>query len=305
MQPVEAPSAKTKKRMSPQRLAAEIARLDRLLVLALLAFAFLLGSFAARNSDFWMHLATGRALAQGRYTFGTDPFAYTTAGVYWANHSWFGDWLLYVFSLAMDGIDRPATGKVLVAGKALLVVLLAWVLLAIRRRNQSAWVPVVCVALGILVLSPRLYLQPIIVSFMFMGLTLYLLAREGKRTKTAETGRLGVLLTSAPGRLYALPLLFLIWVNFDSWFLLGPVLVALCLIGEFLQEKLAPLRTADDAPQPGELRARSSCWDLVWPPAWSTRILFMLSRCRPICSLCFSPSVCVRNPGFRACSSRP
>lgn len=250
------PSSVIRGKMSAERLAAEIARLDRLLVVALLAFAFLLGSFAARNSDFWMHLATGRALLRGPYTFGTDPFSYTTAGVYWANHSWLYDGLLYAVTQALGGIDGPAAGAVLVAGKALLAALLAGLLLAIRRRRQSIWLPVVCVALGMLVLSPRLYLQPTIFSFLGLGLTLYFLAREGKPTREPTTKPLGLLRTSAPARLYALPPLFLLWVNLDSWFLLGPMLLALGAIGDFLQEKLAPLRTAEDTPQPGEGRAQ-------------------------------------------------
>src|SRR4051812_12543808 len=60
-----------------------------------LAFAFLAASFPARNSDLWLHLATGRLLARGEYTFGADPFAYTTSGVYWANHAWLFDLCLY------------------------------------------------------------------------------------------------------------------------------------------------------------------------------------------------------------------
>src|SRR5690242_4756102 len=63
--------------------------------------AFLLASVAARNSDAWRHLATGRALLSGSYTFGTDPFSYTTEGVTWVNHAWLYDLLLYMAHLAL------------------------------------------------------------------------------------------------------------------------------------------------------------------------------------------------------------
>src|SRR5262249_16590607 len=66
-----------------------------LLAALVLAFAFLAASFAARNSALWLHLATGRLLARGEYVFGADPFAYTTKGVYWANHAWLFDLALY------------------------------------------------------------------------------------------------------------------------------------------------------------------------------------------------------------------
>ena len=67
----------------------------RILALLVMVLAFLTASFSARNSDLWFHLATGRLLAQGHFSFGTDPFAYTTQNVYWACHSWLFDLGLY------------------------------------------------------------------------------------------------------------------------------------------------------------------------------------------------------------------
>src|SRR6266576_2341022 len=61
---------------------------DCLLTFLVLVLAFLSASIIARNSDLWFHLATGRLLAQGEFSFGTDPFAYTSHGVYWPCHSW-------------------------------------------------------------------------------------------------------------------------------------------------------------------------------------------------------------------------
>src|SRR6266446_2532552 len=72
----------TKKRtappMTPARLARLTTRLDRAMIAIVLVLGFFLASFAVRNSDFWMHLATGRLIAQGNYVFGVDPFSYTT-----------------------------------------------------------------------------------------------------------------------------------------------------------------------------------------------------------------------------------
>jgi hypothetical protein len=52
-----------------------------------LAFAFLAGSVAARNSDLSLHLAAGRLVARGEHVVGVDPFAWTTEGTYWVNHA--------------------------------------------------------------------------------------------------------------------------------------------------------------------------------------------------------------------------
>src|SRR5262245_10116020 len=73
---------------SGERTDRALAVLDGLLVLSVLALSFLLASFAARNGDLWLHLASGRLLAEGNYKFGVDPFAHTTAGVNWVNPSW-------------------------------------------------------------------------------------------------------------------------------------------------------------------------------------------------------------------------
>ena len=189
--------------------------LDAALAGVVLLFGFLVASFAARNSDLWQHLATGRLLARGDYTFGADPFAYTTQGVYWANHSWLFDWLLY-------GLFTTAGGTVLVVLKALGVVALAWVLLRIRQPGSSV-LPAACTLLALLALSPRLLLQPAVLSYLFLGLTLWLLWRARSLPGPALK-RFGPLLV-----------LFALWVNLDSWFLLGPVLVALFWLGDTLQ----------------------------------------------------------------------
>src|SRR5262249_27123458 len=64
--------------------------LDGTLFLLLLVFAFLCASFKATNPDLFMHLATGRLIAQGSYTFGSDPFTFTSQGT-WVNNSWLFD----------------------------------------------------------------------------------------------------------------------------------------------------------------------------------------------------------------------
>src|SRR5438132_8345352 len=69
--------------------------LDRLFFLLVCALAFLLASTPARNSDLWLHLASGRLLAQGHFPGRTDPFASSTTGTFWVNHAWLSDALLY------------------------------------------------------------------------------------------------------------------------------------------------------------------------------------------------------------------
>src|SRR4051812_2062435 len=98
---------------SPERVRAERTRLDRVLVGAVLLLAFFLASFAATNSDLWMHLAAGRLIARGQYPFGADPFAYTTEGVRWVNSAWLSDLGLYSLAQTLGGPDTERGGAAL------------------------------------------------------------------------------------------------------------------------------------------------------------------------------------------------
>jgi tetratricopeptide (TPR) repeat protein len=251
--PPESPqpaSAKSKrKRLTVEGLQRIVARLDGLTVVLVLLLTFLLSSFAARNTDLWLHVATGRAMLQEHSFLQKDPFSFTAEGP-WVNHSWLLDLIVYgIFQWTggtnLENPDLSLTGPVLIGAKAMLMVILAWVLMSIRRPGQSVWLPAGFTALTMVVLSRWVSLQPKVISFLFLGLTLFFLQRP-----RGEAGEYKFVL-SRP--IIAIPLLFLLWVNLDEWFILGPITVALYLIGELAQQFLMPLRTGEDAPPPGHL----------------------------------------------------
>src|SRR6185437_8092889 len=124
-------------------------RVDALSVGLGLLFAFGAASFVARNSDVWLHLATGRLIALGDYRFGSDPFAYTPGDRYWANHAW-------LFDLAAYSAFPSWGGSVLVALKAAAVSATAVLMLLAGRTRGPMWIRAVCVLVGILAMSPRL-----------------------------------------------------------------------------------------------------------------------------------------------------
>jgi tetratricopeptide (TPR) repeat protein len=278
--PVPAPAARPPARPpeSPERFARRCRVLDGLLVALVLLFAFLVASFAVYNSDFFRQLATGRLLAEGKYTFGADPFTWGSGDAYWVNHSW-------LFALLVYGIYRipEIGGAAVVVCKALLVTALAEVLMRVgRRHGRPLWIPAACTALAVLALSPRLILTPTCVSYLFVGLTLWLLrhprqVRErqapspptplpqgGEGSNLSPLSPLGGRGVGGEGgagyrSFWLLPPLFGLWVNLDSYFLLGPLVVALYLGGETLRlllpgEPGASATGVPDAPTRGELR---------------------------------------------------
>lgn len=246
-QPAVKPKKPVRKAPSPEVVNRRLAVTEYGIVALLLVLAFLLGSFAARNTDLWMHLATGRLLAQGGYTFGEDPFSYASTSD-WINHAWLFDLLLYGLSSLAGGIDDPAAGSVLVGFKALLVTALAWVLLQIRRPGLRLWAPAFCTMLTLLAVSFYADLRPRVVSLLFLGMTLCILMRS-RTVAFGASPNGGRSVTS-----WVLPPLFALWANFDSWFLLGPLTMGVFLLGEAFQQAFDPGRFGDDKPRPGELK---------------------------------------------------
>lgn len=216
-------------------------RFDRMLHLLeqahipiVLVIAFLLASYTVRNSDFWMHLATGKKIAAGEYKFfgvGNDPFGYGTESMRWVNHAWLFDLLVYA-------IWSVGHGTAVVVAKAMIVVLLAAVLFLTCRpareeriapgtkANPVGWFAAIFVTLALIAAAPRLLLQPVVLSYLFLGLTIWIVSTQ---SESRPIWRLPVLVGG----------LFVVWVNCDGWFILGPLVLALFLVGEVLQ-KLAP-----------------------------------------------------------------
>ncbi len=217
---------------------------DLVLIGMVLVFAFLAASFAVRNSDFWLHLASGRLLAEGRYPFGTDPFAFTTENQYWANHAWLFDWPLY---LLYTRLGEQLGGTVLVVVKALLVSLLALILVRVRRLDSGMFWPVACTLLAVLAMSPRLLLHSTCLSYFLLALTLWLLWRPLEQAASFRQQ----LRHHAP-----LLLLFVLWVNVDGWFLLGPLMAALFWVGDWI----APERTTGGMLAPPDKARRTPGW---------------------------------------------
>lgn len=187
-----------------------------------MVLGFLLAAFAVRNSDVWQHLAVGRLVASGQYVPGVDPFGQDTAGRYWVNHAWLFDTLLYLGYW----ISGP-NGTLLVSLKAFAVALLAGVLLQTRPTAQSLWPGVVTTWLALVASAPRFMLQPIVVSFVGLAVTAWLVQR--------------LLATPTERRWWwALAGLMVAWVNLDAWFFMGPTYVGLVCLGLHLEHTARP-----------------------------------------------------------------
>ncbi len=220
-QTLSASTAETKDTgVATQTLPANLERLDFILLILLLVLTFLVGSFAAVNSDVWMNLASGRLIAQGEWNIGVDPFSFATeaiatrAAIPWVQHSW-------LYSLLLYWLYNLVGGGGLVVLKALAVVALAWCLLQIPGGKRFRLMSIVYVGLAILTISPQLILRPVTISFLLYGVTLLICYRAGALGNVPPKPKL----------LWWLPLLFLLWANLDAWFIMGPLTLALLWAG--------------------------------------------------------------------------
>lgn len=204
----------------PARQPSPLVRVDWLLASFVVLLAFLVASTPARNSDVWLHLATGRAIADGSYRFQGDPFAQDEN--VWIVHSWLYDLITFEIFTRFAAFG----GVLLVILKSLLVAFLAGLLVRLGTRDRGLAWPTFAATLSVLAMSGRLLLQPALLSLVLLAVTLALLQRGRRMRGDKQSGWLRCYGPIVP--------LFALWANLDEWFLLGPLTVGLCLVGDIL-----------------------------------------------------------------------
>ncbi len=189
---------------------------DFVLATLALVLAFLVASFAARNTDLWLHLAAGKRLFAGEYRPGNDPFSYAAADRTWVNHSLLFDAASYLL--------YSGDGAVLVVVKAVAIALAFGLVIGIRKPGFSLWPWASVAVVAIIAAAPRLVMSPLIGSMLLLAVTLWLLFRM---PHTRGSWRFPI----------AIGITFWLWANVDGWFILGPFALGLVLLGELLQSR--------------------------------------------------------------------
>ena len=144
------------------------AAVDVVLALVGVVLAFLLGSFAARNSDLWLHLAGGRLIAEGQLNLGTDPFGFVAPDRPWVHTSWLTDLAAYL------AYKADPTGVILVGVKAAVFAVAFGLFYFLRQPGHALWPWAVVGVLAVLAAAPYAILRPAVVSVAFLSLTMVL-----------------------------------------------------------------------------------------------------------------------------------
>ncbi len=198
---------------------------------AVLAAVFVIALLPRVETDFWWHLKVGAYITSHHAVPSHDYMSYTFLGHPWTDHEWLAELLLYgLYNLA--GLWGPivffafvicaAFGFVYwnMANRGINRVLALFVLSAAFTASRGSW-------------GPRIQM----LSMFFLAVYAFTLYRF----QVTRDRRV----------LAAFPLLMLIWTNVHGGFVLGLVVIAITLVGEWLNY----LTKHEDALSPSDLRA--------------------------------------------------
>jgi hypothetical protein len=167
------------------------------------------GLTAIADGDLFWHLAAGRHMVQTGRLLRADPFSVSALGRPWIDVHW-------LFQLAAYGVYRPGGYLALVLAKAAVVSVGAAVLAAVVAREGQRWLFAPALVGALFLARHLLPVRPIVLTLLFLALYFALL--EGYRRQPR------------PRRLLALPLLQIVWVNFQGLSAIGPALLLAYLL---------------------------------------------------------------------------
>lgn len=219
-------------------------RLWAFLAVALPTLAALIASLS--SVDLAYQLRAGAEVLDGRGIPTVDTWTFTAAGTPWVDQQWGAQVLLAL-------VYRAAGWTGLVVLRAALVAAIFGCLFEIGRRRglglrRAAWLTLAAFVIA----AAALGLRPQIMGMALFALTLLLVSDRSLH----------------PGRLWAIPLIVLIWANVHGSFFLGPLVVGLAWLEDLHDRMDRPNRTLLVA----AIAAAAACVTPSGPAVWAYAI---------------------------------
>jgi len=170
-----------------------------------------------QNFDIWFHLRTGELIRSGFFPH-VDVFSFTAAGKPWIAHEW-GSEVIFSWLYDTFGVVGLITLRALIVS---VTVAIFFKLLVCNRINIPLSVLLTIVVAD--VFRDRFLIRPQLFSFLLFMFVFYIY----NEYRTNNRRRL----------LYLLPPLFILWINLHGGFLVGFILLGLCIAGETLDNLL-------------------------------------------------------------------
>lgn len=186
-----------------------------LIVILLFALLFISQINTVVDIDLWWGLKTGEHIVKNLEIPRADIFSYTLQERPWIDHEWLSQVVMYfVFS----NFGWPGLNLL----KAFIIALCFFMLFFLASQGlKKTAMPLFFLLLSVLAFGYRSFIRPEIFSYLLFCLFIYVLEKRKP--------------------LYVLPFLQIAWVNLHGYFIIGPVLVFLYFIGDFLSgEKDVP-----------------------------------------------------------------
>jgi len=166
------------------------------------------GLSPSADGDIWWHLAAGREMVTRGALLFADPFSVSAAGRPWVDVHW-------LFQLAVFAVHRTFGLAGLVWAKCALLGFGAWLLHLAVARQRGSWASGLLLTSligGLLSARALLLVRPVIGTLVLLAFFFLQLERFGR------DGRLR--------HLWPLPLVQILWLNFQGLSALGPAVVA-------------------------------------------------------------------------------
>ena len=194
-----------------------LTRIDSFSRIAVVTLLFIILFVLAHRSifdlDLWLHIKTGEWILEQRTVPKTDIFSFTIQGKPWVDHSWLFQVITYL-SYNKFGFEG------LIFLESLVICIAFLFLLFSIYKAENFYITVLIFFLAIIASQVRYNIRPDIFSVLFLSIYLFFLKRPVKRLS-----------------FYALILVQVLWVNFHGYFFLGPLLVFVFVLQEFLARK--------------------------------------------------------------------
>lgn len=210
------------KKITDGKIKFLLAGLDKTLGYAVLIAVFILIFITAHKAifdlDIWLHLKTGEIIFKEGSVPSKDIFSFTIQGKPWVNH----EWLFQLFSYLIYA-KWQADGLILL--QSIIIVLCFLVLFFIGIRQVKSYTLVaMLILLTAFASSTRFNIRPDMLSLFFFSLYLYYLNFHIHKKV-----------------IYFLLPLQVLWVNIHGYFFLGPLLILLFILSEYLRRNLKTL----------------------------------------------------------------
>lgn len=168
--------------------------------LAALAFAGAMSAALPLDADLWIHLNTGRFLAETGRLPVPDPFSYGAGGAVWTAHEWLAEWLIYQL-VSQAGIWAAAGAFGIVSALTWLVVERSLV-----GHGVRPWIRATAVVVGSLAAASFGGIRPLQLGLLAAALVAGMVLRHRR--------------TGSPV-IWLLPGVFLFWANVHASFVIG------------------------------------------------------------------------------------